>query len=158
MKTSLEQERRALLEQFEASRQVYRQMLSPGMPGSRGTGVDRRILGKPESLSVSRIEQWVSNHPLHIAAAVTLLFWLAPGLIRRVRSQQAKRTKSLVPNPGVNPRAGTAKAIATVLVLLLRNPRRLENTASVLTTAWRWLRRTIFPSTTTPIAERKPHA
>lgn len=160
MRTSLEQERRTLLEQFEASRQVYRQMLRGDAPSHRETSSHGRIVGRPGSSSGSQIGQWMSDHPLHIAAGVALLVWLTPGLIRRVRSQRAKHTISPALRPPTSPRTGAAKAIATVLVLLLRDRRRLQNTASVLNTAWRWLRRRTFPSTSTPTPTpgRKSHA
>lgn len=153
MRTSLEQERRTLLEQIEASRQMYRQMLS----GDTATTHTRGTMVRRPGLSSDRqIGQWMSDHPLRIAAGVALLVWLTPGLIRRVRSRRAKHTTSSAPSP----HAGTAKAIATVLILLLRDPRRLEHTASVLNTAWRWLKRRAFPSTSilTPPPGRKPHA
>lgn len=162
MRTSLEEERRNLLEHIEASRQIYRQILSgdaamPHTPRTlRTTSSDGTTVRWPGLSSDRQIGQWMSDHPLQIAAGVALLVWLMPGLIRRVRSRRAMHTTPLAPSP----RAGTAKAIATVLILLLRNPRRLENTASVLNTAWRWLRRLAFPSTSilTPNPGRKPHA
>lgn len=152
MRTSLEDERRALLEQIEASRSVYRRMLSGEAADPRATAGHGMTIRRPAPSSGRQIGQWMSDHPLQIAAGVTLLVWLAPGLIRRVRSRSADRKKS--PSPA--PRAGAAKAIATALILLLRDPRRLETTTSVLSTAWRWLRRRT--STSTPIHGRKPHA
>ena len=156
MRTSLEEERRALLEQIEASRQVYRRMLSGDTADPRTIRTHGTPARRPDSSLGRQIGRWMSEHPLQIAAGVALLVWLAPGLIRRVRSRPARRAKSSAPGP----RAGTAKAMATVLMLLLRDPRRLENTASLLNTVWRWLRRVLFPSTSIPTSTpgRKPHA
>ncbi len=152
MRTSLEEERRALLERIEASRNVYRRILSGENNDPHATAGHGMTIRRPTPSSGRQIGQWMSDHPLQIAAGVTLLVWLAPGLIRRIRSRSADRKKS----PAPAPRAGTAKAIATALILLLRDPRRLETSASVLNTAWRWLRHRT--STPTPIYGRKPHA
>lgn len=152
MRTSLEEERRALLEQIEASRHVYRRMLSGETADPRATATHGMGARRPKPSSGRQIGQWMSDHPLQVAAGVALLVWLTPGLIRRFRSRRANPATS--PAPG--PRAGTAKAMATALILLLRNPRRLQTTASVLSTAWQWLRRRMF--TPTPIPGRKPHA
>lgn len=152
MRTSLEEERRALLEQIEASRSMYRRMLSGELANTRVTTPHGMTVRRPKPSLGQQIGQWMSDHPLQIAAGVALLVWLAPGVMRRVRSRSSVRAK--LPSP--SPRAGTAKAIATVLVLLLRDPRRLETTASVLQTAWRWLRRKT--SSPTPISGRKTHA
>ena len=156
MRTSLEEERRALLEQIEASRQVYRRMLRGDTADPRTIRTHETPARRPASSSGRQIGRWMSEHPLQIAAGVALLVWLTPGLIRRVRSRPASRAKSSAPGP----RAGTIKGMATVLMLLLRDPRRLENTVSLLNTVWRWLRRILFPSTSIPSSPpgRKPHA
>lgn len=154
MRTSLEEERRMLLEQIEASRAVYRRMLSGHSP-DRNSTMSEAMTTRQRLYSPRRqIMQWMTDHPLHVAAGVTLLVWLGPRLIQRVRAQhQKKRTPDTsLPTLG----GGTVKAIATVLILLLRNPRRLQSTTKLLTTAWRWLRHTA--SISTSIHGRKPHA
>lgn len=139
MRTSLEDERRALLEQIEARRLVYRRMLTgdttdrSASPGRWPTS--RRL----PSGSALRIRQWALDHPLVVAAGVAAIVGLSPYLYRRVRSR--KRSQALTPAAPSNPRAGTAKAIATVLILLLRDPRRLHTTARIASTAWQWFRR-----------------
>jgi hypothetical protein len=154
MRTSLEEERRLLLEQIEASRAVYRRMLS-GQGPDRNSTMSEAMMTRQRLHSPRRqIVQWMVDHPLHVAAGVTLLVWLGPRLIQRIRAQRQKKRalETSLPNRG----GGTVKAIATVLILLLRDPRRLQSTTKLLTTAWRWLRRTT--SISTSIHGRKPHA
>jgi hypothetical protein len=152
MRTTLEEERRTLLEQIEASRGVYRRLLNGETDDTQTTPAHRVTVKRPARSIRQQLGQWAADHPLQIAAGVTLLVWLGPGLIRRIQSRPKASAKASVPSP----RTGTAKAIATALVLLLRDPRRLQMTASVLTTAWRWLRRRT--STPTPPPGRKPYA
>lgn len=152
MRTTLEEERRTLLEQIEASRSVYRRLLN-GETDDRQTTPAQRVTGKrPARSTRQQIGQWAVDHPLQIAAGVALLVWLGQGLIRRIQSRQKNSAKANEPSP----RNGTAKAITTVLVHLLRDTRRLQMTASALTTAWRWLHRRT--STPNPTPGRKPYA
>ena len=139
MRTSLEDERRALLEQIEASRLVYRRMLT-------GDRTDRAV--SPGRLPASRrlpsgsalgIRQWVLDHPLIVAAGVAIIVGLSPYLVRRMRRR--KQSQALTPAAVPDPRAGTTKAIATALILLLRDPQRLQTTARIASAAWQWLRR-----------------
>jgi len=152
MKISLEEERRTLLEKIEASRHVYRRMLSGEAADTFIAPAHGLAAKQPARSTRQQIGEWVSDHPLQIAAGVAVLVWLGPGLIRRIHFRRKARIKAFASSP----RAGTAKAIAAVLLLLLRDPRRLQTTASVLTTAWQWLRSRAFNSTLT--SRRKPYA
>lgn len=150
MKTSLEEERRALLEHIEASRHVYRRMLSGETAGPLRTLTHGSSSRRSTASVNQKIGQWVSDHPLQVATGVTLLVYLAPGLLRRIRHRPKSGTKATASG------TGTGKAIAAVLMLLLQNPRRLEKTVSVLTMAWHWLhRKTPTPN---PISGRTSYA
>lgn len=151
MRTSLEEERRALLEQIEASRSLYRRLLNGETTDNQTITPERFAVRRPQKSARQQLGQWMSDHPLQIAAGVALMVWLGPRLIRRFQSRSHATTAIRTQNP----RAGTAKAIATALLLLARDPRHLQTTARVLSTAWQWLRRRTASSTT---QGRKPYA
>ncbi len=138
MKPSLEDERRALLEQIEASRAVYRRMLAdePTRGAAAGTSVRSRGMA------------WMLDHPLWVAGGVALLVLLAPRIaVRRRRSaaqpatQQTTQRRAALPVPEMAARGGTLRALLTVAVLLLRDPARLRAATQVAGSAWQWLQR-----------------
>lgn len=125
MKPSLEEERRALLEQIEASRAVYRRMLA-GEAHTAGASPGKRAL------------QWATEHPAWVAAGVALLVLLAPRVIGSGRRAAARRKSARRP-PEPPASGGTLRALLTVAALLLRDPARLRAAAAFAGSAWRWM-------------------
>ena len=152
MRMSLEEERRALLEQIEARRNLYRRMLSGDSEDRQTTGVHRQAIGHAISPQHNRLRHWLLDHPVQAATGVALLVWLGPRLIRRNQA----RSKTVREAPATGQRNGILKAIAGMMVLLLRDPRQLQTTASMVSNTWRWLRRTT--TTQNHTHERKPYA
>lgn len=156
MKSSLEEERRALLEQIEASRAVYRRMLS-GSPsayeaGQAQHGPASARIGDGAAGSVrsgpdfprSRTVQWVMDHPVMVAAGVAVLVWAAPRWwsrrpaakalpARRLHKEAAREEIPLA-------REGTARALITAGALLLRNPATMRTLSHFAGTVWQWLK------------------
>ncbi len=122
MKPSLEEERRALLEQIEASRAVYRRLLAGEPSGAKVTVTTMR----------GRSVSWMLAHPLWVAGGVALLVLLMPriaGGSRRTAARRPLRAKG----------GGTVRALLTVAALLLRNPERLRTATRFAASAWQWL-------------------
>lgn len=150
MKPSLEQERRALLEQIEASRAVYRRMLSGEPAGSRSApapGV--RHASAVQHRGRGKAVQWMMDHPLWVAGGVTLFVLVAPRLFgagrhaaqrRRQEKQRARRQQE--------ESSGTLRALLTAAVLLMRDPARLRAAARMANGAWQWLQRRRQPPKT----------
>ncbi len=159
MKPSLEDERRALLEQIEASRAVYRRMLSgepdiSSVPGRQHVGADTgqaRVGSTRQSrLMVARDSsvQWVLAHPLWVVGGVALLVLLAPRLISGTRAaarHRAARHQTVAASQDLRDErsrsGGTLRALLTVTTLLLRDPARLRAAARMAGSAWQWLQR-----------------
>lgn len=145
MNPSLEDERRALLEQIEASRAVYRRMLTgeDKPPTAQRTGSGKGTSAGSSGRGRSAAVQWMMDNPLWVAGGVALLVWTAPRLLgkgkaaarRRKAAQAAARSRQAQPS------SGTGRALLTAAVLLLRNPERLRTAARVATSAWQWLQR-----------------
>jgi hypothetical protein len=152
MRMSLEEERRALLEQIEARRSLYRRMLSGDIEDRKTTGTHRQTIGHANSPQHNRVGQWLLDHPLQVATGVALLVWLGPRLIRRNQA----RSKTVRQAPPAGQRTGIPKAISSMMLLLLRDPRQLQTTASMVSNFWRWLRRATTNQTQTH--GRKPYA
>ena len=157
MKPSLEDERRALLEQIEASRAVYRRMLA-GEPGTTGPRTPVRASshagGAPPR---NRALQWAIANPVWVAAGVALVVLLAPRVIGSGRRAAARRKATRRPAEPVPAAAtgGTLRALLTVAALLLRDPARMRAAASFAGSAWRWLqqrRRVPLQPTTRTVA------
>lgn len=134
MKPSLEDERRALLEQIEASRAVYRRMLTDAP-------TDRTARATPAR---SRGVAWMLDHPLWVAGGVALLVLLVPRITahRRqtaARQQARQRVAERMPEPAGS--GGTLRALLTVGALLLRDPARMRAAAQFAGSAWQWLQR-----------------
>ena len=150
MTPSLEEERRALLEQIEASRAVYRRMLS----GDEGGAASTATHGQANAASASgepgrgRAVQWMMEHPLWVAGGVALLVLLAPRMMgagaRAARHRrQAKRRERQLEWEHERERAaggGTARALLTAAALLLRDPARMRAAARYAQMAWGWIR------------------
>ena len=158
MKPSLEEERRALLAQIEASRAVYRRMLSgtPDIAGSGTSSADQKGMqkGMPTDKIVSfprsRTMRWVMDHPLAVAASVSLLVWAAPRwwesrgragtsktLERRSERSKASKTERRQTDRHL-PAEGTGRALLTAAVLLMRNPAAMRTLSRVAGSAWDW--------------------
>ena len=144
MKPSLEDERRALLEQIEASRAVYRRMLSDEPEAT----VARRLPHQDavQQTPGARAMQWMTEHPLWVAGGVALLVLLAPRVIdagkqaaRQRRHKQREREFEHEREP--RQQGGTPRALLTVAALLLRDPARLRAAARIGQTAWQWMQR-----------------
>ena len=152
MRMSLEQERRALLEEIEARRNLYRRMLSNESEDHHIIHSHGQVIARTTSPRHKRLGQWLLDHPLQVAAGVALLVWLAPRLTRRSQHD----AKIVAPAPATSQRTDILKAITGMMMLLLRDPRQLQTTASMVGHAWRWLRRAITVQTHTH--GRKPYA
>lgn len=115
MSVSLEDQRRALLEQIEASRAVYRRMLTGESPagslrrswkarhlpasaaagagGIAGAGAATGpLLERPQPGGRNKAVQWAMDHPLWVAGGVALLVLLLPRAVeaRQRRAHNAK--------------------------------------------------------------------
>lgn len=152
MRMSLEEERRALLEQIEARRSLYRRMLTGDSEDHQTTGIHRQAIGHAIAPQHNRLGHWLLDHPVQAATGVALLVWLGPRLIRRNQA----RSKIAREAPVTGQRTGILKAIAGMMVLLLRDPRQLQTTASLISNTWRWLRRAT--TTKNHTHGRKPYA
>jgi len=158
VKPSLEAERRALLAQIEASRAVYRRMLS-GVPEDAGHGLSpnnqkemqkgmhsEKIADFPRS----RTLRWMMDHPLAVAASVSLLVWAAPrwwasrgramtGKTVARHGERSKVSKNERRQTDYHPPAeGTGRALLTAAVLLMRNPATMRTLSRVAGSAWDW--------------------
>lgn len=152
MKLSLEDERRVLLEQIEASRAVYRRMLA-GESGAaalrtpRGTHAGAKVADDRPALrqrvAQSRAVVWMMDHPLWVAGGVALLVLLAPTLMGKtaaVARQRQERKRREQQREAARPASGgTVRALLTTAVLLMRDPARMRAVARTVGTAWRWL-------------------
>ena len=150
MRISLEEERRALLEQIEARRGLYRRILSGEDEDHQRMNAHRKAIGQDISPQHNRLAQWLMDHPVQVATGVALLVWLGPRLIRRNQGRSKTVTQA---HPG-SQRSGNLKTIAKMMMLLFRDPRQLQMTAGMVGNAWRWIRR----ATTTQTHGRKPYA
>ncbi len=113
MSLSLEEQRRALLEQIEASRAIYRRMLTGetvssgarAAPGARivvtqgATDIPARQ-GRSQAMATaaSRARElrtqalhWATEHPLWVAGGVTLLVLLLPRMAAARRARNSRR-------------------------------------------------------------------
>lgn len=156
MKPSLEEERRALLEQIEASRAVYRRMLAgeptsgPARPLMQTQAAGPGTRAFPRSQTV----QWVMAHPLWVAGGVALLVLLAPRAIGRSKRAAAQRKSARRAQPATG--GGTLRALVTVAALLLRDPTRMRAAAAFASRAWHWLQRRRRPAAIAPMSAIMP--
>ncbi|MEO0313683.1 MAG: hypothetical protein RI928_139 [Pseudomonadota bacterium] len=152
MSMSLEEERRALLEEIEARRSLYRHMLSGPNEERQIKGPQRQISGHALIPQHNRVVRWLLDHPWQVTTGVALLVWLGPRLIKRNQS----RPNRLAPAQAAAQRRGLPKAIASMMMIFLKDPRQLQSTASMLRNVWRWLRQAT--SNQTSAQGRKPYA
>lgn len=151
MKPSLEDERRALLEQIEASRAVYRRMLA-GEPGAAPLRTSRHGWGTHAAASRPTMRQkvaqspavlWMMDHPLWVAGGVALLVLLAPRMMDAgtavARKRQESKRRAQARKEFRDPSGGTARALLTAAVLLLRDPARMRAAARLLGAGWQWV-------------------
>ena len=140
MKPSLEDERRALLEQIEASRAVYRRMLSDEASQRGARSLSQRDATATQGSAGERAMQWMMDHPLWVAGGVALLVLVAPRVFgtsrRAARHKAAHRQREPEPSHG-----GTMRALLTAAALMLRDPARLRAAARIAQTAWHWMQR-----------------
>lgn len=140
MKPSLEDERRALLEHIEASRAVYRRMLSESTP----MPIERHLLhqgkaSRQAEVSASRrVMQWMIAHPLWVAGGVALIVLLTPRLIDT--EKRAIRKPSRTQREPI-PQGGTLRALMTVAAIVLRDPSRIRSATQMMQSVWHWMRR-----------------
>jgi len=119
MKPSLEEERRALLEQIEASRAVYRRMLAGDEKSAAGsmTAANPRTSRGAQTFPRSRTVRWVMDHPWWVAFGVAAVVWAGPGGLKKVfgRARAAQ------------PRGKTAvKGMTSLGAMLLRDQSKLR--------------------------------
>lgn len=166
MNVSLEDQRRALLEQIEASRAVYRRMLagenvarssrvppaaraalnaasgSAARPVAAVSSPAQWFGGKPGS-GRSKVVQWAMEHPLWVAGGVALLVLLLP----RMAVARRRGAPGMQPRKGSKPAQavpqdqgpGIGRALLAAALLLLRDPARLQAASRLAGVGWRWL-------------------
>lgn len=119
MKPSLEEERRALLEQIEASRAIYRRMLATDEKGSPDSVMPKQPLTSlnAQTFPRSRTVRWVMNHPWWIAVGVATIVWAGPGrltsLFGRAHAAQPHSNKAV-------------KSMTSLAAMLLRDHSKLR--------------------------------
>lgn len=133
MKPSLAQERQALLEQIEASRQRYRRMLAD-VPMSRRQQASLAFHRTHPDFPRSHTLRWVSSHPWLIVAGAGSLLGLA------VMRLNAKSGISAGIRRGVVYKTPLQK-IATIGSMLLHHKARLQLAGRLTSKALRWLNR-----------------
>ena len=139
MKPSLEDERRALLEHIEASRAVYRRMLSE----ASSLRSERHVLHPLNSLRHTNIKPgdlaiaWMKAHPLWVAGGVALVVLLMPRL-KIIGHRFMNDISSPKHKP---PPRNTLRTLLTVTALLLRDPSRVGTAIRMMKSAWQWMQR-----------------
>lgn len=150
MKPSLEEERRALLKQIEASRATYRRMLGGKTDATHARQMHiHSALNHPTGKAVfprSRTVKWVMEHPLAVATSVALLVWVLP---RWWVSHSSPHKAITVRESGISrttnrvhadlPAERDAHALITTVALLLRNPVTLLKLGRFADVAWQWI-------------------
>ncbi len=137
MKPSLAQERQALLEQIEASRQRYRRMLAD-TPASRRQQVSLAFHRAHPDFPRSHTLRWVNRHPWLIAAGAGSVLGLA------VMRLNGKSGLSAGMRGGIGRDAvykNPLQKIATLGSMLLHHKARLQLAGRLTSKALRWLNR-----------------
>ena len=117
MNPSLEEERRALLEQIAASRAIYRRMLTESPTTIQAESYPRPTM--PADFPRSQAIRWIKNHPWLSDCGLAALLWLGPG--RRLARRARAGTRS-APIPGKS----ALKGIAAMGALLMRNRANMQ--------------------------------
>lgn len=123
MKSSLEDERRALLDQIEARRTHYRRLLLD----------DQKTAG-------SRSIQWVKDHPLWIIGGAVLVALVARRVIGAGENAMRRNPRDHGAPDGWRWGDGL-RALLKAGALMLRHPLRLRTAARLGHTALHWMRR-----------------
>ena len=180
MKPSLEEERRALLAQIEASRAGYRRMLA-GQSEEQvqnqtqyrdGPAAAGRLARGSPGFPRSRTVQWIMDHPMTVAAGVAILVWAVPRIIEARSRANAESICQTVPEHAREqvrgqkkttmhahenrpaPAQGSARALITAATLLLRSPATIRTVISAASTAWQWLQEQRQHRAQTPLTSR----
>ncbi len=110
MRSVLEQERKSILEQMHASREIYRELLQ------KHAGTSEK---KGHFFPRSRTVQWIQAHPLITGTAGVTLLWLM-----RARFQYKHQLKD---RSKKNPAAiSPFKLLFAIIAVILQNPSRLN--------------------------------
>jgi hypothetical protein len=133
MRPTLEEERRALLEQFEASRAVYRRMLS-GTHTARITSSLRQTgsaLHIAPDFPRSHTMSWIIAHRWQLALGAAAFILIRPD--RRLFNRNAvKKGRPM-------PRSSAVKALAAASASLLQNRSNLHLAGRVAAMLLRWM-------------------
>lgn len=153
MRTTLEEERRALLEQIEASRAVYRRMLSGSDSTTRkglghsGSGLQQASVKSTIAADFPRSHtiRWIIAHRWQLAIGVTAaVILLGPG--RKLANQPGMGKVGAKVRTKVRaiPRSGVAHAVVAAGTKLLgnRNSWRAAGKIAGLLTRWMQQQRT----------------
>lgn len=96
--TSLEDEKRALLEQIHSSRETYRRMLTKSDTPKRGIVVNNVVnVGQMGDFPRSATMQWIVQHPYASAAVVTAVALLGARSAKTAIAQRGGRTIRQLP-------------------------------------------------------------
>lgn len=148
MSTTLEEERRALLEQIEASRAVYRRMLSSSDSNTRkgiahsGTALLRNSVNPTIAANFPRSHtiRWIVAHRWQLAIGVTAaIILLGPG--RKLANQPAMGKVSTKVRTKVRaiPRSGVAHAVVAAGTKLLSHRNSLRAAGKFAGLLMRWM-------------------
>ncbi len=133
MRPTLEEERRALLEQFEASRAVYRRMLS-GTSRARVTSSLRQT-GRASHIAPgfprSQTMRWIIAHRWQLALGAAAFILIRPD--RKLFNRHA--VKKIRPTP----RSSAAKSLAAAGASLLQSRSNLHLAGRVAGMLLRWM-------------------
>ena len=128
MRSALEQERDLILEQIQASREIYRQILATP------TYVGRKRKVMPPDFPRSRTFRWVKDHPWITTSVFAALTWLGMNrLLRNRHTKQASKQISTASRP--------LKALFTIGALLLQNPTRVKMVGRLAGNLLEWIKR-----------------
>lgn len=124
MRPTLEEERRALLEQFEASRAVYRRLLNtrtaPQDTSKPGSGFPR-----------SHTMRWIVSHRWQLALGVAALILIRP--------YRQLHNRAVIQNSRILPRISPVKALAAGGARLLKNRNSLHLAGRMAGLLLRWM-------------------
>ena len=128
MSSTLEQERDLILEQIQASREIYRQILAT--PPS----TDRRSNVMPADFPRSRTFLWIRDHPWITTSAFVALIWL--GANRLLQNRHARH-----PSKRNFSAYRPIKTLLAIGEILLQNPSRLKIVGRLAGSLWERVRK-----------------
>jgi hypothetical protein len=129
MRPTLEEERRALLEQIEASRALYRRMLSKN-DKSHIDSASRQDPFITNGFPRSHTMRWIIAHRWQLAIGLGALL-----LLRPARKLTARRAAALPARPS----GGALKAVAVAGANLLRKRNSLQLAGRLSALLLRWM-------------------